>query len=941
MNQFCLLTAALCLGSTLLSTPVLAQAGAPVSRPNRQQQQTLADFSGEISWDPATRGPLILVAPEKAKTANNPQGRPATPPERGPGGYSVNALAPYFDFRLIPCGTVSSFAPATMRVLATRLPKPEIESNLMRGDRLALLQGTFTEAQWRQIGSDQGLGANDLTGKQREMFLDLLPSPLVVNRITTNAEGKTSSQPVTLSPEQRASVRISLRKRVTWAFPSGPDGSGSASGSVGGPRPNSETMEVAATGPVGLMFDRSGRIFGAALMEEQRARLKPGDLTLDWNGLDPVVTLTGAKTVGELVERIRKATRVEIYCDRRYGELPVVLWGDSARSGDVLTALCYGVTGTFRKVGPAFILTDNREGLGYRMLQIQEWVEIAKGEMAALRATITAGLARRPANITQLDASDPTASDSRLAGKIADFENKYGTLSHRPQNKPADHELLVPVAELPPDARYMAEGLAKHFQESSFNVDPQIRTNVVRIQTYEAAVLVIPGVGAVHMAELTKRMGDDEPTLPAPPEPKMVEVVTADRALIIAPRDAAEAVAAVADAKRRGFQHLWVAIRPEDIAIVEAAVKAGKTAGIPVGAVIRVLRAGADTTLPRDRNVSGEDSAAYAARAAATPAILFAGLAFHLPAEPNLTAGIARRRLESEKRWGAWLQCDAPEVQAAALRHVTAIAKVPDLAGLILRDLHAPGYEPPTPRYLIQTRLPDTLGYNEAARLTFLQQYGVDPIDLGPGDQIQTRFDFRRITLTYMPDYGLTGRYTGGSTTYGGVNTFDMGAKDAAEKWLEFRVTVGNRFAESFVRSLRAAAPGVALWLYPQTPDLPFVTPRWLTRLDDGDAGIRLAAPAPETIQPWPPTEGGAIVPGPATMYQVALKGATVVSFSLWGTYTHDQTARQHFLTIAEGWSSMAKEGWPSVTLDLSDETIDAVPGFLDPIKFVTPTPGK
>lgn len=924
---------------------LVSPSGAQPTRPASRPPNSLVEMVPEISWDPARRGPLIIVAPEKARiNALQPQALP-----RGSEGYTVNALAPYFDFRLISCGTTAVFAPATMRVIAGRLSSPNIIGAMTRGDRLALLKKTFTRRQWQQIASEQGLGTNDLTGRQRDLFLSILPEPMTIRRTTADESGMVTTQMQTLTGAQRASARISLRKRITWGFPVGKEGNGIVQAGINVRVPNSELLEILPISGEAAPFAGYDvpQIYGVPLIEKQRTRLKPGDLPLDWKGLDPVISLEGAKNVGELIERVRQATRVELYCDRRYAELPVALWGTSARSGDVLTALCYGVTGTFRKVGSAFVMTDDREGLGTRLGRILEWAETTKAAAFTLPKEIGSVGEARPASFAlPWDTADPASADTGLTGKVAAFQKRREAPRTGQQNNPENPYLEVAIAELPAAARFQAEKQADIVKKMRLPVRGEVRADAVLLSSYDVSMLVIPGVGAAQMQELAgRRINIDPPegNLPGPlADGGSAELEVADRTLIVSPRTPDEAGTAVREAKKRGFTQLWIAIRPEDIAIVQAAVKAGKTVGIPVGAVVRVLRAGANTTLSRDVNLLGEDSNTYVSRLATHPEILFAGTTNHSSTTQKMVEPLAQQLREREERWGAWLRCDTPQVQATVLGRIAAVAKTPGLAGLVLRDLHAPGFAPITQRYgsAAAPRFVGSLGYSEDLRLAFLRQHGVDPVDLGPGPLIEAGSVAALVNLTYMPDYGLAGKYTSlPATTYDGRNPFEVGARDTAEKWIEFRATIGNRFAEALLRGVRAAAPGIPLWIYPQQDDLPFGGVRWLTRLDEGDAGIRLVTPAPEPLQPWPPVEGD-IPTEPlqtVTTYQRALQGAKAASFSIWMPYAAVGSQQLTPIQIDFLWADRAKEGWTSLTYDLSDHPMEAIPGLLNGITFVNP----
>ncbi len=87
--------------------------------------------------------------------------------------------------------------------------------------------------------------------------------------------------------------------------------------------------------------------------------------------------MDGAKTVGDLMARIRAVTGVEIYADRRYAELDVYSRSGVnvlIRAGDLLKTLALSVTGTCRRVASgadaAFVLTDDRVGSGIRLTLI-------------------------------------------------------------------------------------------------------------------------------------------------------------------------------------------------------------------------------------------------------------------------------------------------------------------------------------------------------------------------------------------------------------------------------------------------------------------------------------------------------------------------------------------------------------------------------------------
>jgi hypothetical protein len=916
-------------------------------QPPRRSIRSLNDVIAEMPWDPAVRGPLIVVAPERA----GPKARTA---KLGPDGFSVAFLSGLFDFRLIPCGTVAAFAPATMEVLASKLPKPDLFSEFNRHELVTLLQASFTEQQWRTMGSEQGLGSGDLTPRQRELFDALIPNPLVVERQVADETGKTTTRRTTLSAGQRAGARLSLRKRLAWSFPVGDNGFLGVGTSER--RPNSEALEVPQDPRTYPRYDSDAPVYGLSLIQKERARLKPGDLPFDWNGLDAQVSLEGAKTLGDLIQRARQATRVELYADRRYVGLSVHARGGSARAGDVLTALCYGVTGTFRKVGNAFVLTDDREGYGTRVARLAEWVKSATDEANAMKAQIEEGKRKRPRGLTAWDRTDPNGGETALIGRYTEFQKRFAALPREERYEMKNRNLLVPVAELPPAVRTLVEKQGVEAGRVSPSDDPsrKVRTDVVRLHTEDAMTMVIPGVGEARVGFLSQWFANDDLNNPDPteqppyvrPEMELPVGIPAppSRSVIVAPETPGEAVTLVREAARRGYTRVWVAVRADEIAPVEAAVKAGKEAKISVGAVVRVLRAGGDTSLPRDRNILEEDSTTYANRAAQAPGILQAGVyAFLLNTgggyNPNYAA-LARSRAAREKRWGPWLACDSPRVRAAVVSRLTALAKIPGLAGVVLRDLHAPGHHFNPAPGLERSAFPfDPLGYTEPSRLEFLRRHGVDPVDLSIAQQVGVpNRAATQLNLPFFPDYGVTGKYADNASFGTGTGPYQAGAGDAAEKWTEFRSEVANAFATGVYADVRKAAPTLPLWVYRGADDAVYGGTRFMVALDDTPESRAFLAPPPEPVKRS--TEGDSAPPPSGAAFLARMsRGTKAVAYVYEGVRFGEEKPVEYFARTVANWAYWLKEGWREVTFDLADYPPAAVPGVLNAVKFVQPEP--
>lgn len=832
------------LGVFLLGSSVgMAQRPAPTKKPVTPRSEantprTLDAVLPEIDWNPAQRGPLLAVVPkgvvQPRQSEQEFQGwewetKPLQLPAKGPNGYRLTTLGEAFNYRTQTVGTLTVLAPAQMTVLNTHLPKPNIYAQLSVMEISRYLQSTLTPKQWRKLASAEGLGLADLTVSQKEAFNALLPNPMRLVRSTRTDDPKNplSNEGMTLTPAQRDSVRLNLSRKFGWFYRMGERATYTTDISNDSPSAPRVSLRTSGVAPQ----KRAAMLFGAAIREEVPSRAKAGHLPFDWTGLDATVSLENAGTVGELIQRIRTATRIEIYADRRYSGYPVFVRGTSARSGDVLRALALAVTGTYRKVGPAYVLTDDIVGLGSRHAQLAAWQRSAVVQAEALRVEMDKAMKKvAMADYVGWAADDPLAPPDAIkaridAWRIELLEKKFPPETIQNIEK---QNLFVRVSEMSPLAQTIIQEQIDQYQKSGGAflqpgaTKPEMHTDKVGIRVQYSMRYLIPGVGTVEaypgmnggMNEFFPPLQMDlvsASELPAGPLalPRNKHV----RILTITPRSAEEAEKLVSAAKRCGFTSLWVQAGREEAALIEATVKAGKSAGIPVGALVRVLRAGEKTTLPTDINILGETSVAFAKRRLADPR--------RIPEALEWPTQDRNQRFEFQNalNQGDWLRPDSPLVIASVLKHLKAIAEIPGLSALALSDLSGPGYRC---EYDARTDKDKEegwqLGYSEEMRLAFLREKGVDPIDLSlfrdgrlpgyvfPGKHIED------IQLPFFPDYGPTGRYMNGRHITYGVDTYDMGAKDATEKWLEFRLEAKRQLVHTLVEQLRMSAPKLPLY---------------------------------------------------------------------------------------------------------------------------------
>lgn len=751
----------------------------------------------------------------------------------------------------------------------------------------------------------------------------------------------------------RSQVRIALQRQIQLLVETGPD---ARTLMTPGPEKrfyiNNDMNHFPRPG------EESVEAFGAVLFERVRARPKQGDLDFQWQGLNTSISLAGAVTVNDLIARIHEATQLELYADRRYGELGVYIRGESARAGDVLRALCLGVSGAIRKVGPAFVLTEDREGFGTRQVLLTQWTAAASQARNRLIMASNNQLVKAPVDGIPWASDDPMRPDANLANQINAFRTKYQTQSPEERRKRENRELRLAITELPAPYQQSLQRQFESMDNQNRNIPaevleqhpelaanrPQLRKDSVVLEEKAGFVVLVPGYGRVESVGLFgfsstpggEYISWDRPRVKeAPPMEsfRYPDVVTlpeqpASRTLVVAVETTEEAKQAVTEAKRLGFDTLWVEVKPEQKALLEAAVAAGKEQKVAIGAVVRVLRSFRKTTLPADQNMRGETSLKMAERFAQNPLerVNDFGGGFIIGSDGTRRTQILPNTpydLTQARRVGDWLQPLSAENQAASVANILSLGRTLGIVGLILRDLIPPGYRSPGGVYDYQGQLAEleALGYSEEMRLAFLRQYSVDPIDLSPNGQGNIPYinkPFAQVSYPLFPDYGLTGKYGNGWGKMNGVFTYDMGAKDAQEKWLEYRVATNQNLIRSVIKQVQSALKVPLYWLNDQT-DRRFSAGRWSALLPDGEAGIAYLTPPPQPRQVWPPIERGERPEVPRkTPVQIARPGAKNVYATFYFVPRTEGDLIDDFRQQAFSAFGQAQKGWDGIVVDMT-----------------------
>lgn len=671
----------------------------------------------------------------------------AVPPQKG---ASVRQAAAAYDRLAWAFGGVVALAPPTMTVLDTDPGMPNPYDGMPPSDVLKLLLGSLSDVQWRAVTGESGLGDADLAGdSQHALFQALLPAgPLTVRRQYDPSAMSHAGDPITLNADDLKVVRLRLGQKVQISLPfEGPNKGTLTWGNppLGG--------KVLYTLDGGLGGGRKATLFGVAVRQTVPNVAKPSDLDFDRAALTQKIPLDGIKTVGDLISRIGGALKFEMYADRRYEKRPVLLLGPpSARAKDLLRALALCLAGAYRRVGSAYVLTDDLRGTGTRraiLVRAAQEAEIARQEALA-----DAG----DRLITERGGSDallPFGDDLALNDAEKSLAPPPGQLRVPGQGM----SLSLPLAQLTPaqreEARREVEGwnapqqapsqpfgggfervtLAGQFHLSAQPVLQLLSPAVpgpVSLNEINAWHLFQPSSKLMQKYSASGNYPHPQPSGPAPSRPvtpSLASLLTpiSRRAVTARPRTAQEVDAVIAAMKVIGFNQLWLDVFSRGKShldgtpdILAEALARAKGTGIVVIPTLDLLKWGVDAPPEaRDLSLMGETSVQAQAWQQRYTGIVNQGLT---PAEADKQPSPSELSV-----------CPvAPSVQTVLMSLVRRLSATPGVGALVLRETATPGYERPLD-YSFNSTLDAGLGYVPALRLAFLRRDHVDPVDLDVG----------------------------------------------------------------------------------------------------------------------------------------------------------------------------------------------------------------
>lgn len=397
---------------------------------------------------PPADGLLLTVSAEQVTLPNGMEPSAAD--------ASAGNIAAAFGDQTVRFGSVTAIAPQTMVLLNTQPDVPNIMTDMSYLTVLKMLAASLEDTQWQALTSERGLGLSDLTDDtQRGLFHALFPhgelwiasdDPALQNlpesQRTDVREVTDQIDTTRLRLGQTANIYLHDRRGKTLYF-----GRERLDGAIHLHTYHHQLPPLTAE-------------HGVSLKAEVPNTLKASELDYDSPVLQAAVPLPGLKTVGDLVARISLQTKSELYADPHYAArtMQVIGAAKAASAGDLLRALCVCVTGTFRKVGTAYVLTDDLAGVGTRRKVLQDWQDAAIGASGKLdRQAGSIMLERRASSARNLPSfGDPLAMTPEEMAAVPDMPGQPGVPSE---------EDAYPLAKLTPTQQEWARQTAAEFDE--------------------------------------------------------------------------------------------------------------------------------------------------------------------------------------------------------------------------------------------------------------------------------------------------------------------------------------------------------------------------------------------------------------------------------------------------------------------------------------------
>ncbi len=567
------------ISSLLMKLVVVVAATRGVGPSASQNRITLATYLAANPWDSAKSGPMVVVDPEHTFAS------------------SKEAALKAYARMTVAVGGLTAIVPTEMVLIDDSLTKPpNLYDGMPEYLKVMYLLATLSPSQAAKASGD-GIGLNDLQGEQAKVFQSIVAPGLDWATYSVGKDG-IHDQLVdqgSVPQDQLDQIKIKYESGLVIYLPLQ---SNPASYSQFTPLWGNGRSPAAKPGE--KWTARAGNIqnnnFGADPRKTVPNVAKASQLNYRESRFDVQISLPAQSTIKELLEEVGDAAHVEIFSDIRVSGLSVQTSGSKARAGDLLAALAMCVTGTYRKVDSAYVLTSDLVGIGARALKFAAWERSIQKELFRRQLTWEAQIAKS-GTIDKIgfDQNDRFATDDKT-GKIL-----YTGAS-------------LPFSELTPTIREYITQLANSGPATNLSTDHAALDSEVRY----AFVLPSGQPLSPEYQSLGRRTFFSVPR-PERPEPEdktdmFVAGAAAKHRLLVKAETAEVAIAEIVQARAHGFTQVW--LETHEKTVLSAALKQG----LRVSLVIRPWEAppGARRS-SKDLNLLGDTGTELAARRAVEP----------------------------------------------------------------------------------------------------------------------------------------------------------------------------------------------------------------------------------------------------------------------------------------------------------------------------------
>jgi hypothetical protein len=286
-------------------------------------------------------------------------------------GATPGAIAKAYNRAFRRFGGVAAIAPAKMDIINPNPTNPNPFEGMPESDLMPIFSASLKEEQWQALNSEGGLRLSSLSESQQKMIRGVFPTGEFKVRTWFDQFNQDTDNPKYVKEISGELMSGAIRIKESMMFDL-PSASGNQSYGMFDHAP--EGFE-----PYRILSREylKDRLFGQTVRAELPNMPKKGELNLRSNIFLKPISVENATTVKEMMDRIVKATKIEIYADRRWHHKTLMILGTPkvATAGDLLGAMAYCLTGTFRKVGTAFVMTD--DVIGYDTKR-HRWAEFEK-----------------------------------------------------------------------------------------------------------------------------------------------------------------------------------------------------------------------------------------------------------------------------------------------------------------------------------------------------------------------------------------------------------------------------------------------------------------------------------------------------------------------------------------------------------------------------------